>query len=138
MRWQKLAAQPADEVALHRPDGLSTLYHARRRTDSARRKEVARAAGTVAKMNPRGTEDSRLHHEATQLLLFCKSTCPMPVQGRLFFCRLRDPRMLGHYRGVGGDAYLAAERPVERYDHRYQKRERGCDDAGHRQVHAEG
>jgi hypothetical protein len=46
--------------------------------------------------------------------------------------------MLGHYKGVGGDAYLAAERPVERYDHRYQKRERGCDDAGHRQVHAEG
>jgi hypothetical protein len=62
----------------------------------------------------------------------------MPVQGRLFFCRLRDPGMLGRYKGVGGDAYLAAERPVERYDHRYQKRERGCDDAGHRQVHAEG
>jgi hypothetical protein len=81
-RWQKLAARPADEVALHRPDELGTLYHARRRTDSARRKTVARAAGTVAKMIPPGTGDSRLHHEATQLLLFCS---PMPVQGRLFF-----------------------------------------------------
>jgi hypothetical protein len=43
-------------------------------------------------MNPRGTGDSRLHHEATQLLLFCKSTCPMPVQGRLFFvdCAIQE------------------------------------------------
>ena len=63
---------------------------------------------------------------------------PHARSGQVIFCRLRDPGMLGHYKGVGGDAYLAAERPVERYDHRYQKRERGCDDAGHRQVHAEG
>jgi hypothetical protein len=62
---------------------------------------------------------------------------PHARSGRVFFdcC---DPGMLGNYKEVGGDAYLAAERPVERYDHHYQKRERGCDDAGHRQVHAEG
>jgi hypothetical protein len=62
---------------------------------------------------------------------------PMPIQSRLFFVYCCDPGMLGHYKGTGGDAYLATERPVERYDHHDHKRERGCDDAGHRQVHAE-
>jgi hypothetical protein len=89
---------------------------------------VARAAGTVAKMN-------RNRGFAVAIL---QINLPHARSGQVIFCRLRDPGMLGHYKGVGGDAYLAAERPVERYDHRYQKRERGCDDAGHRQVHAEG
>ena len=84
-RWQKLAAQPADEVALHRPDGLGTPYHARRRTDSARRKEVARAAGTVAKMNP---AEQGIRDYITKRLSCCYSAnqlAPCPFRAGYFF-----------------------------------------------------
>jgi|HubBroStandDraft_4_1064222.scaffolds.fasta_scaffold201618_2 hypothetical protein len=88
---------------------------------------------------PRGR--NRRQNEPEQGIRCCYSAnqlAPCPFRAGYFFVDCATQECWVIIKGSGGDAYLAAERPVERYDHRYQKRERGCDDAGHRQVHAEG